>query len=47
MHRSPGFLIMTKEKLMQAVTVIQLQNNPGRGSWLDFEFDQKIFCILE
>ena len=42
MHRSPGvFLIMIKVKLTVGKLLFNCRIIPGRGSWLDFEFDPK------
>ena len=46
MHRSQVFsLIMTKEKPTQVVNFFNCRIIPGRGSWLDFEFDQRHFTF--
>ena len=48
MHRSPGvFFDHDKGKATQWKTLFNCRIIPGRGSWLDFEFDQRIFYILE
>ena len=43
MHRSPGvFLIMIREKhIASGKLLFNCRIIPGRGSWLDFEFDPK------
>ena len=41
MHRSLVFLIMIKENTRKWKTLFNCRIIPGRGSWLDFEFDPK------
>ena len=49
MHRSPGvFFDHDKGKTHASGKLLfNCRIIPGRGSWLDFEFDPKIYYILE
>ena len=49
MHRSPGvFFDHDKGKThASGKFLFNCRIIPNRGSWLDFEYDAKIFCTLE